>query len=301
MIPAPAVRFGTEVRIRQTEAGFAAQAGTPGDAAPLLDEVEDLLRRGIDCGALIDPWNILGYQGLFPIFPGRDDTVRDPRAEELIHHDRPAVRPVRPGGGGRVPSPATSRRRRAARRADASLAEWWDRFATAHRLATCRTSAAASGPRPPSTSPARWPRGRGATRRRTTSPSGGSTARGSPARPRFAQVIEALLDRQDWRAGDGPAHDVAVRGRHGPARRPVGVVRPPCRAVAAVGGAGGAVPRRRARRRSCAGSSSCWRRTPTTGWRVPDGLARRRGRTRTRTRTRTTRTTGTSSRRPTRA
>ena len=42
-----------------------------------------MLRRGIDCGALVDPWNILGYQGLFPIFPGRDDTVlvdiRDPR------------------------------------------------------------------------------------------------------------------------------------------------------------------------------------------------------------------------------
>ena len=44
-----------------------------------------MLRRGIDCGALIDPWNILGYQGLFPIFPGREDTVRDPRAEEMIH------------------------------------------------------------------------------------------------------------------------------------------------------------------------------------------------------------------------
>ena len=55
-----------------------------GRRARLLAEVEDLLRRGIDCGALIDPWNILGYQGLFPIFPGREDTVRDPRAEELI-------------------------------------------------------------------------------------------------------------------------------------------------------------------------------------------------------------------------
>src|SRR5439155_23518046 len=61
-ISAPAVRFGTEIRIRQTEAGFAAENGRPADALELLREVEELLRRGIDCGALIDPWNILGYQ-----------------------------------------------------------------------------------------------------------------------------------------------------------------------------------------------------------------------------------------------
>src|SRR5947209_5363380 len=83
-ISAPAVRFGTEIRVRQTEAGFASDRGRPTDAVGLLAEVEDLLRRGIDCGAVIDPWNILGYQGLFPIFPGREDTVRDPRAEELL-------------------------------------------------------------------------------------------------------------------------------------------------------------------------------------------------------------------------
>jgi hypothetical protein len=60
-IDAPAVRFGTEIRIRQTEAAFAADRERAADAVPLLTEVEDLLRRGIDCGALIDPWNILGY------------------------------------------------------------------------------------------------------------------------------------------------------------------------------------------------------------------------------------------------
>ena len=83
-IPAPAVRFNTEIRIRQTEAAFATERGQIEHAACCLAEVEDLLHRGIDCGALIDPWNILGFQGLFPIFPGREDTVRDPRAEELI-------------------------------------------------------------------------------------------------------------------------------------------------------------------------------------------------------------------------
>lgn len=83
-ITAPAVRFDTEMRIRQTEATFAIERGEVERAVRCLTEVEELLRRGIDCGALIDPWNILGFQGLFPIFPGREDTVRDPRAEELI-------------------------------------------------------------------------------------------------------------------------------------------------------------------------------------------------------------------------
>jgi hypothetical protein len=84
-IPAPATRFAAEMRLRQTEASFAIPSGRLGDAARLLSEVEDLLRRGINCGALLDPWNILGYQGLYPIFTGREDTVRDPRAEELIY------------------------------------------------------------------------------------------------------------------------------------------------------------------------------------------------------------------------
>lgn len=83
-IVAPAVRFDTEIRIRQTEAAFAVERGDAERATHCLAEVEELLRRGIECGALIDPWNILGFQGLYPIFAGREDTVRDPRAEELI-------------------------------------------------------------------------------------------------------------------------------------------------------------------------------------------------------------------------
>jgi hypothetical protein len=129
-IPAPSVRFGCEVRIRQTGAEFAAKAGRPGDAAQLLAEAEDLIRRGIDCGAMIDPWNILGYQGLFPIFPGREDTVRDPRAEELIltigrQFDRYALSLTAAVAAN--DSAATERLTAQMR----TLAEWWDRYATA--------------------------------------------------------------------------------------------------------------------------------------------------------------------------
>src|SRR5205823_6340912 len=54
------------------------------EAARRLPEVEDLLRRGIACGAFADPWNILGFQGLFPISAAREDAIRDPRLDELV-------------------------------------------------------------------------------------------------------------------------------------------------------------------------------------------------------------------------
>src|SRR5205807_5493392 len=121
--------FSTEIRIRQTEARFAADRGQPADALELLREVEELLRRGIDCGALIDPWNILGYQGLFPIFPGREDTVRDPRAEELIHTvGRQFELYARVLAAAAVAGDTQTRDQLAA--AMRGLAEWWDRFAT---------------------------------------------------------------------------------------------------------------------------------------------------------------------------
>ncbi|HEX4608234.1 MAG TPA: hypothetical protein VH092_08510, partial [Urbifossiella sp.] len=128
-IAAPAVRVGTEVRVRQTEADFAAEHGRLADSAQLLGEVEDLLRRGIDCGAVIDPWNVLGYQGLFPIFPGREDTVRDPRAEELIHTvGRQFELYAKAVSAAAVAGDAPTRDRLG--RAMRNLAGWWDRFAT---------------------------------------------------------------------------------------------------------------------------------------------------------------------------
>lgn len=128
-IPAPATRFGTEIRLRQTEAGFAVKAGALGDAVRLLAEAEDLLRRGIDCGALIDPWNVLGYQGLFPIFPGRDDTVRDPRAEDLI---LTAGRQFDLYAQGLSAAAAEADRgvEERFRTGMRDLAGWWDQFAT---------------------------------------------------------------------------------------------------------------------------------------------------------------------------
>ena len=128
-ITAPAVRFGTEIRVRQTEAEFLTDRGRHASAVDLLAEAEDLLRRGIDCGALIDPWNVLGFQGLFPIFPGREDTVRDPRAEELIHTvGRQFELYAKAIAAAAVAADDASRDRLVT--GMRSLAVWWDKFAT---------------------------------------------------------------------------------------------------------------------------------------------------------------------------
>ena len=83
-IPTASVRLLSEIAIRQTAAERLAGRGESAAAAALLPEVEDLVFRGIDCGALADPWNILGYQGLYPLFQSREDSTHDPRNEELI-------------------------------------------------------------------------------------------------------------------------------------------------------------------------------------------------------------------------
>jgi hypothetical protein len=52
--------------------------------ARYIPEIEDLLQRGIECGALVDPWNIVGFGGNFSLFPALENTVRDFRVDDLI-------------------------------------------------------------------------------------------------------------------------------------------------------------------------------------------------------------------------
>jgi hypothetical protein len=49
-----------------------------------LPEIEDLVTRGIECGALVDPWNIVGFGGNYSLFPAIENTVHDFRVDDLI-------------------------------------------------------------------------------------------------------------------------------------------------------------------------------------------------------------------------
>jgi hypothetical protein len=54
------------------------------EAARLLDESIGILHRAIECGALVDPWNILGFGGQYSLFPSPENSVYDHRIDELI-------------------------------------------------------------------------------------------------------------------------------------------------------------------------------------------------------------------------
>ena len=128
-IPAASVRMQSEILGRLTTGTLLVERGELSAAAALLPEIEELLNRGIDCGALADPWNVLGFQGLFPIFASREDAVRDGRVHELVGaverlfalHARVSSDAAARGELALVESGLSGMKR---------LAGWWDRFAT---------------------------------------------------------------------------------------------------------------------------------------------------------------------------
>ena len=83
-IPCAAARFECEIQWRTTAVRKSSETGELAPAGEYLAEAEDLLHRGIECGALVDPWNILGFQGQFPLFSSREDSVPDQRVETLL-------------------------------------------------------------------------------------------------------------------------------------------------------------------------------------------------------------------------
>lgn len=84
-IPAASVRLLSETHLRLTAGQLHVDRGQLAEAARLLPEIEDLLHRGIACGAVVDPWNVLGFQGLFPLFTASEDSLPDPRVPHLVH------------------------------------------------------------------------------------------------------------------------------------------------------------------------------------------------------------------------
>jgi len=98
-------------------------------AANALVQLDKSVHQGIECGALPDPWNALGFQGQFPIFQSMEDAVQDHRLHELCD--------VMDGTfhlAARVLCEAAASGQhelaRQVRRNTKRLATWWDRFAT---------------------------------------------------------------------------------------------------------------------------------------------------------------------------
>lgn len=94
-----------------------------------LDVATDLLFRAVGCGAAVDPWNILGLSGQFPLHEPGGESLPDPRVDDLVSITGSILdgyaavwRKTRLDG----PTDAASRAAAALER----LAVWWDRHAT---------------------------------------------------------------------------------------------------------------------------------------------------------------------------
>jgi hypothetical protein len=129
-IPAASVRMLSEILGRLTSGQVDGEQGALRAAAERLPEVEDLLRRGIACGAFADPWNILGFQGLFPLSAAREDAVRDSRLDELVQVVEQTFL-LYSGVMSQAAAVGDTALVRELGDALERLASWWDRFATA--------------------------------------------------------------------------------------------------------------------------------------------------------------------------
>ncbi len=84
IVPTPSARMLCRIDCRITATQAAISQRDPQRAVKLLSEVAEILHRGIACGALVDPWNILGFDGQFSLFPASENSVHDHRIDELI-------------------------------------------------------------------------------------------------------------------------------------------------------------------------------------------------------------------------
>ncbi|HEV3416685.1 MAG TPA: hypothetical protein VG056_07740 [Pirellulales bacterium] len=129
IVPAVSARIVCQIHCLVTAAHRAAVRGRLGEGMACLTQIEDLLHRGIECGAIVDPWNILGFGGQFSLFPAVENSIPDPRVDELLElmeqvfnalarlwHHAAAGQDVQVLG--RLPD--DFRR----------LTEWWDQFAS---------------------------------------------------------------------------------------------------------------------------------------------------------------------------
>ncbi len=98
--------------------------------ARYLPEIEDLLQRGIECGALVDPWNIIGFGGNFSLFPALENTVHDFRVDDLIDLVEQILDLCARAW---TEAAALDDAKRETEFSDAlgRLASWWDKYATA--------------------------------------------------------------------------------------------------------------------------------------------------------------------------
>lgn len=83
-VSVPSARMIAQIDCLLTSGNHALQVGRLNEAAEVLPQIMDWVHRAVGCGAIVDPWNILGFAGNFPRFQGPDAAVHDHRVGDLV-------------------------------------------------------------------------------------------------------------------------------------------------------------------------------------------------------------------------
>ncbi|TWT67192.1 hypothetical protein [Allorhodopirellula solitaria] len=84
VVPAASARLMCRIDCGMTLGLRALRAGELQQATEVPAASFDLIRRAIECGGLMDPWDILGFTGNFSLYPGIENTIHDSRLDELL-------------------------------------------------------------------------------------------------------------------------------------------------------------------------------------------------------------------------
>ena len=84
IIHVPSARIMTTIDCLITEAHFLIERGELEKASENLPKIEELVRRGIRCGAIVDPWTILGFGANYSLFHSVENSIHDHRIDDLI-------------------------------------------------------------------------------------------------------------------------------------------------------------------------------------------------------------------------
>ena len=139
MVPAASARMAARITSRVVAAQQALRRSAAADtssaanestaALDQLDVASALLMRAVACGAVVDPWNILGLGGQFPLHEPGGESLTDPRVDDLVGITESILDGYaavwRQAALDGPPAVAT----RAAAAVE-TLGGWWDRFAT---------------------------------------------------------------------------------------------------------------------------------------------------------------------------
>jgi hypothetical protein len=84
IVPVASARFLCQIDCLLDAASRAIARNDLATAYQSVPVIMDRLKTGIECGAIVDPWNILGFDANYSLFPALENSVSDHRVFELV-------------------------------------------------------------------------------------------------------------------------------------------------------------------------------------------------------------------------